>query len=172
MKRYVKALVATCLLVCSGVAYSLPWSLMTQWQKNTALVSYATSYSNGTYGGQCKVWANTVVRTVSGKSLPATAAAPYDYQWLASSSVVQRYVKPSQFQPGDIIQMKLLSNGIPHTAIVVAVYPAAPGYIAWIDSNWYGYLGSSYVEKVYQHTISFATFTQKVGTQYSVYNVK
>jgi len=149
------------------------WAEMSQAQKNVAILSHAMSFKNGTYGGQCKVWVRNVVMKVSGKDLPATDNSPYDYRWLSSANVIKKTItQPGLMSAGDIVQMKLLSNGIPHTAIVIGVYQGAPGYISFIDSNWFGYKGADYVERVYTHTMTIPEFTKKVGTKYTVYNIK
>ncbi|MEY3784419.1 MAG: hypothetical protein RLZZ230_741 [Candidatus Parcubacteria bacterium] len=173
MKIYIKVLFVLILMLTTVCASAQTWSTMSQAQKNIAILSYAMTFTNGTYGGQCKVWVNNVVKGVSGKTLPATAASPYDYKWLVSSNVIKRTIAHSGLMAaGDIVQMKLLSNGIPHTAIVIGVYQGAPGEISFIDSNWFGYKGSDYVERVYVHTMTIPDFNKKVGTQFSVYNIK
>ena len=145
---------------------------MNQAEKNTALLNYALSFPDGSYGNTCKIFMNTVVSTVAWKSLPSTMASPNDYKWVSDPNVVVRgSVPPSQFQAGDIVQMKLAS-GLPHTAMVVGVYYGAPGYINWIDSNSNSFQGSQFVNKVYRHTMSIPDFYTKVGTNYTVYNIK
>lgn len=173
MKLYKKLIVGSILLLFAITTNAQSWGEMSQAQKNIAILSYAMSIKNGTYGGQCKVWVRDVVKKVSGKTIPSNAEDPKDYQWLSSKDVIKRKIAHAGLMSaGDIVQMKLLSNGIPHTAIVIGVYQGAPGYVSFIDSNWFGYKGADYSERVYTHTMTIPEFNKKMGTQYTVYNIK
>lgn len=169
MKRYFSVIVIAFLMLFCGMAQALTWDQMSQQQKNNAILSQAMSYRVGDYGGICKEWVRTVVFNVSGRTIPPTYPDANGWQWASSPYVVQRYVGMYQFQPGDIVQMNYRnSNGtvVPHTAIVVGLYYGAPGGIVWIDSNWNG------TQSVSIHNMGFDVFSLKVGSKYSVYNIK
>ena len=152
MKSITRILAILCLFVVSNMA-SAGWHEQTQDARNAQIVNQA--YANaGMYGGQCKVWANNVVRIVSGAvggsgtpiNLPSNSnegGTGMGYSWLLftpeSNNVISYGAQaPSAMKPGTIVQMRVkMKDGTygPHTMIVTQNYPLY-GYMWASESNY------------------------------------
>ncbi len=124
---------ALLLFACMGTAFA-GWHDLTQAQRNQAIINEANSYSNGSYGGQCKVWVQNVVYDASGSSvwLPTNAD---NCSWNYSPYAVARCGLLDWVSAGEIIQMQLSSayGSGPHTLIVTSNNGSQ---ITVKESNW------------------------------------
>lgn len=139
------------------------WNSLTQTQKDDKIINRAYADLGG-YGGQCKVWVKNVVYSASGTwvSVPATQPSPNDYLWYPIRNIVKRNLTIRNVDRGDMIQMKFLGSGGPHTAIIVSRNSTG---IVWINSNF----TPAFQGIVSVDNISFTYFDSKFGNQYSVY---
>ena len=151
--------------VCGVQASAQSWASLTQAQRNQAIVNEANSWSDGTQGGQCKVWVQNVVWAASGATvwLPTNAD---NCTWNYSVHVVGRCALLGSVSAGEIIQMQLSSvnGGGPHTFIITANNGSS---ITVKESNWC----SGNCEKVDTRTLTYQQFYDMVGC-YSVYYVQ
>ena len=141
------------------------WHEWSQSSRNQAIVNEANSWSDGSYGGQCKVWIQgSVVWEASNYSvwLPTN----YDYcSWNYHPYVVGRSAMLNYVQPGEIIQMKLKSanGGGPHTIVITANNGSS---ITFKESNWC----SNNCGLVGHRTLTYSQFYNMVDC-YSIYYV-
>lgn len=141
------------------------WEGLTQDQRNFYIVNRAWQ-DNGTYvGKECKPWVTYVVKSASSHvDLPSTNPAPNDWYWADDYHyhAVGMSGGIESTQPGYIVQMHL-TNGKPHTAIVISKDSAGVGFM---ESNWpYGTLTVNY------RYVTFSVFKSQV-TAYSVYYIR
>ena len=172
-KCFICIITGAVFLLASETASAGGWEYgMTQQQRNQAILASARADLGLKFSGmQCKDWVRRVVLSASGanglrRDLPSTALAPLVWVWNYSPFIVNRYVTPQQFLPGNIVQMLIRykdgSYG-PHTAIVESVTNAG---IVWIEEN---YGTPNIVER---RSVSFYVFSMQVpSNNYSVYEV-
>ena len=140
------------------------WNSLTQTQKDDKIINRAY-VDNGVYVGlECKPWVSKVVYDATAGYVILPSTLPNYYEWGSASHVVRRYLTIRNVDRGDIIQMKFLSTGGPHTAIVVSKNSTG---MTWIQSN----VRPPYGKTVSVDPMSFTIFDSKFGTQYSVYRV-
>lgn len=137
------------------------WHDLSQAARNQAIVDYTANWANGAWGGQCKVWVQSVVNGASGISglIPTnngTCSWNYGQYVVGRSGTIQSVV------PGEIIQMTLTA-GTPHTAIVIAKGPSG---VTFRESNWC----AGNCELVGTRYVTFATFNSQVSC-FSIYYV-
>lgn len=140
------------------------WHSWPQYQRNTAILSKAYAQVGQYTGLQCKHWVQNIVWSASNGAVWLPQNKPNNYEWYSHQYVYRYYLPfPTQWcQPGMIIQMKW--NGLPHTAIVAANNQTG---MWWLDCNWGTPSGT-----VKYHYITHANFNNKVGSNYSVYEVR
>lgn len=136
------------------------WHTWTQSVRNQAIVNKTYPDNNQYVAKSCKEWVRDIVYKASSGLVTIPPTSNNLYTWIPDNNVVGRSALIQYAQPGEIVQM-LLSSGIEHTAIVLAVSPTG---ITFIESNW----GSD--EVVHTRFVTFAKFKKQVRS-YSIYYI-
>lgn len=142
---------------------SSTWHSLTQVQRNQAILVRAYQDNGVWVKKNCKEWASAVVASASGGATTLPLTDPSDWYWAASSYVEGRSALLQVAQPGELVQMKLVSGG-PHTAIV---YSITSSQVTFIESNW---CKPATCLTVNLRTITFATFYSQVSN-YTLYKI-
>ena len=170
-KCFIRIITGAVFLLASETASAGGWEyVMTQAGRNTAILAVANTYNGRVLNPnpQCNGWVAQVVLSASSANgtpmaLPKTLSD--GWEWEYSPFVFDRKsigVTPQQFQPGNIVQMRL-KNGTPHTAIVKSISSSG---ITWLEEN--------YVAGTVTNTrfTKFSDFPNEVpSNNYSVYEV-
>lgn len=131
---------------------------------NGEVATQARSYALGSYGDQCKVFAENVVNAVlSRHGISARVggyASPNGAYWGAYANAGGVRVDPSSAAPGDLVQINnpkdrfsnIYYTGM-HTAIVVGT-TGSPGTFVVRDSNW------MFTTTVKEHTWNPTSYVQ------------
>lgn len=154
------------------------WHKLTQEDRNRRIVTQAESDFQK-IGGECKVWANDVVRVASyfagGQSVQLPRATDNDegYAWMDDGTgyeVSYGHLEPKSMVPGMIIQMHIhYKNGTygPHTAIVLS-NSVETQKLTLIESN---YNGNYMVNK---RIVGYRDFISSIENKinYTVYTIR
>ncbi|MEI6378797.1 MAG: peptidoglycan-binding domain-containing protein [Candidatus Falkowbacteria bacterium] len=129
------------------------------------LLSVAFSENGLKVGLTCKPWVSKVVAVATDQTLALPTTSDNNYTWKnnANGRVQTRDHSIQNTGRGDIIQMNMLKNDLPHTAIVVSATPAG---MVWIHSNW------QTKKTVSVDFITYAYFNATFGPDYSVYHLQ
>lgn len=154
------ALVVSTTSLYSINAFAGDWHALTQAVRNQAIVNKTYQDDNKDVGLNCKEWVRKVVYDASKGLVSIPSTASNLYTWLPDNNVSGRSGLIQYARPGEIVQM-LLSSGIEHTAIVLAV---APTGVTFIESNW------NNDETVHTRFVTFTKFKSQVRS-FSIYNI-
>lgn len=146
------------------------WHSWQQWQRYGATVNMALCQNGFQTGMNAKKWVKFVIYAASHTAVTLPQTKPNMYEWYPHPYVYKFPAShtPDRWQAGQIIQMKW--NNRPHTAIFICLYHSKEqNGMYWIDCNW----GPPWNNRTVQyHFVSYEDFEEKVGTRYSVYEVR
>jgi hypothetical protein len=154
------ALIVSTTSLYSNSAVANDWHTWTQAVRNQAIVNRTYQDNNKYVGLNCKQWVRKVVYDASKGAVSIPSTASNLYTWVSNNNVAGRSGLIQYARPGEIVQM-LLSSGIEHTAIVLAV---APTGVTFIESNW------DNDEVVHTRFVTFSKFKQQVRS-FSIYTI-
>jgi hypothetical protein len=142
-------------------------SLLTQDGRNDRIVSFSNRWSNGSYGGQCKVWVQNVVSQCSSGIVWLPLNDPncdWRWQWSADVSILSSD-RRIMLRPGHIIQAQIRTRTgalSPHTLIVTN---KSGDFVSVVESNWRG------DERIGRRTLSSAELWASL-VHFTVYEVR
>ena len=159
----------------------IPWSCMSQAQRNAWLVQTARGYTNRymTYPDQCKGFVRAMVKEASsyGGDMPVTvpSTSADGWHWDYNIRTPRLNINIRQAVAGNVIQMlwrrKDTGSITPHTAIVSYI---STSYFYVIDDNWPRWPGDH--DWVQEHYWFFTEFDAGItinGTScYSIYQIQ
>ncbi|GAB4003686.1 hypothetical protein [Nocardioides ultimimeridianus] len=120
---------AACSSACSWTHTS---TTISAGRYNAGIYQHAAAAADGSYGGQCAIWVENIIRAAGGPSvyLGTSGGSGYQAAWANYATQITSW---SSVRPGDIVQFYTSARG-PHTAIIMSGASESSAQTKWSNN--------------------------------------